>query len=229
MKGPFAARRIKQSLLLSLALTLSVAARAAEVPPSPAPSAAPLQSSPAASHAEAQPAAEPSPPAPRSAEDERLPFMAAERRASDGEAPSGAGMLARTFGALLLIAGLIAASAWGLKKFGGARFGAAAEDAPVLKVMSSVSLGDKRSLAVVRFGSRVLLVGSTPQSVTLIAEQASEGEAADRTDEADDGPPFRSVADFLADENRPPFADELARAAERNLRAPSGAGREQES
>jgi flagellar biogenesis protein FliO len=95
--------------------------------------------------------------------------------------------------------------------------------------MSSVSLGDKRSLAVVRFGSRVLLVGSTPQSVTLIAEQASEGEAAGRTDEADDGPPFRSVADFLADENRPPFADELARAAERNLRAPSGAGREQES
>jgi flagellar biogenesis protein FliO len=36
-------------------------------------------------------------------------------------------------------------------------------------VLTTVAIGDRRSLTVVRFGERTLLLGSTAQSVTLLA------------------------------------------------------------
>lgn len=104
--------------------------------------------------------------------DARLPFLAHDQ--SEAEAPGAGGLLLRTLGALLLIVGLIIAASWGIKRMGGARFGAAQTDAPELRVLASVALGDKRSLAIVRFGERNLLVGSTAQSITLLAEDAEE-------------------------------------------------------
>ncbi|HYE74505.1 MAG TPA: hypothetical protein VEF04_14295, partial [Blastocatellia bacterium] len=73
---------------------------------------------------------------PASTDNDRLPFMIEERQ--EAPAPSGAGLIMRTLGALMLIVGMIAAGAWALKKYGGSRFGSASPDAPALQVMSSV-------------------------------------------------------------------------------------------
>jgi len=56
---------------------------------------------------------------------DRLPFMADTDRESHEAAPSTTGLMLRTLGALLLIIGLIVAAAWGMKRFGGPRFGIA--------------------------------------------------------------------------------------------------------
>ena len=131
---------------------------------------------------------------------ERLPFMADNSTQQEQAAPSTGGLLLRTLGALLLIVGLIVAAAWGMKKFGGARFGKAVEDAPELSILNTVALGDKRSLAIVRFGNRNLLIGSTAQSITVLADDTvSEHE-------------FQSVADMLSTESYDSFANELATA-----------------
>jgi flagellar biosynthetic protein FliO len=115
--------------------------------------------------------------------------------------PSAVGLLLRTVGALLLIVGLIVAAAWGMKRFGGARFGAPKEDAPELAVLNSIALGERRSLAIVRFGQRTLLLGSTAQSITLLAETH------------DPAPRFQSVADILNETSSATFADELSTAS----------------
>ena len=85
-------------------------------------------------------------------------------------------LLFRTFGALLLIVGLIAASGWGLRKFGLARQKAKGEEAHSLTVVNTVALGDKKTLQVVKFGDRTLLIGSTSQGITLLAEEGYEVE-----------------------------------------------------
>jgi flagellar biosynthetic protein FliO len=147
---------------------------------------------------------EPAPVASPSPADDRLPFMATEEREGHGQPPSAMGLLVRTLGALLLIVGLIVAAAWGMKRFGGARFGTPLEDAPPLAVLNSLSLGERRSLTIVRFGDRTLLLGSTPQAVTLLAEAETENFS----------PQPRSVADILGDETPAVFSHELFRATE---------------
>jgi flagellar protein FliO/FliZ len=161
----------------------------------------------------AEPAATPL-PAESSAKsaDDRIPFMAQSGSEAGAEAPSAAGLLMRTLGALLLIIGLIAAAAWGLRRFGGARFGAPSEDAPELAVLTTISLGDKRSLAAVRFGGRLLLIGSTAQSITLLA--------------TDDPKPVwdvqaRSVADLLEEGETPSFEQSLIRAGQSMRNVPA--------
>lgn len=148
--------------------------------------------------------------------DDRLPFMTQSGSEAGAEAPSTGGLLVRTLGALLLIMGLIAAAAWGMRRFGGARFGAPSADAPELAVLTTISLGDKRSLAAVRFGERLLLIGSTAQSITLLA-----------TDEARPvwNVQARSVADLLEDGETPSFEQSLVRAGQRirNVHALSNA------
>jgi flagellar biosynthetic protein FliO len=141
--------------------------------------------------------------APQPAND-RLPFMMADERDSREQPPSAAGLLLRTLGALLLIVGLIVAAAWGMKRFGGARFGTPQEDAPPLAVLNSLSLGDRRSLTIVRFGERTLLLGSTAHAVTLLAEAETD----------DFTPRARSVADILNDEKPAAFSQELFSATE---------------
>lgn len=145
--------------------------------------------------------------------DERLPFMAADRERtgelSGAEQPSVAGLLLRTLGALLLIVGMIVFATWWLRRYGGARFGRAVKDAPVLEVLSTVPLGERRSLSVVRFGSSTLLIGSTAQGLTLLA---TEAQANDEPKEESRVPARVSVADLLEREAAPDFAHELAQA-----------------
>jgi len=151
-------------------------------------------------------AALPSPTAaasPQSADD-RLPFMAGEESASREQPPTATGLLIRTLGALLLIVGLIVAAAWGMKRFGGARFGTPQENAPPLAILNSLSLGERRSLTIVRFGDRTLLLGSTANSVTLLAE----------ADTDDLTPPARTVAEILNDDKPAIFSQALFNATE---------------
>ncbi|MFN7945208.1 MAG: flagellar biosynthetic protein FliO [Blastocatellia bacterium] len=163
-------------------------------------------------------------PSPQSARqeqpgDDRLPFMASqrtrERELTGTEQPSVAGLLLRTFGALLLIVGLIFAGAWWVRRYGGARFGQGRKDAPALEVLSTVSLGERRSLSVVRFGQSTLLIGSTAQGLTLLATRpADEAQA----EEAGHTPARVSVADLLSrEETRTEFEQELAQAELRNV------------
>jgi flagellar biosynthetic protein FliO len=142
-----------------------------------------------------------------SANDDRLDFMIHDEHGTNVEQPSSIGMMARALGALLLVIGLLVASAWCLRRLKGKTFSGSREDAQ-LTVLTTVSIGDKRSLTVVRFGERTLLLGSTQQSVTLLA-----------TDDDDSLPPVespaRSVAEVLsaseddAPTQPPSFAAEL--------------------
>ncbi len=80
-----------------------------------------------------------------------------------------------------------------------------------MNVITTISIGDRRSLTVVRFGERTLLVGSTPQSFTLLASDDCESLLPFSFEESSP----RSVADVLsASEGReinpsPSFAAEL--------------------
>ncbi len=139
-------------------------------------------------------------------ENEGLPFMQKKTTPALKQTSSG-GYLLKTLGATFLILGLIFFGAWGLKKLGLGNFKTNDDDsAPDLTILSSVSPGSGRTLSVVRFGERTLLVGSTAQSFTLLA------------DESDENPPFegnpRSVAEMLAEDNAS-FDDELKQAEQR--------------
>lgn len=163
-------------------------------------------------------------PSPQSARqeqpgDDRLPFMASERtrerELTGAEQPSVAGLLLRTFGALLLIVGLILAGAWWVRRYGGARFGQGRQDAPALEILSTVSLGERRSLSVVRFGHATLLIGATAQGITLLATRPNEETLAE---EVTHTPARVSVADLLSrEETRTEFEQELAQAELRTV------------
>lgn len=105
--------------------------------------------------------------------DDRLPFMTASQDGADGDQPSSLGLLARTFGALLLVIGLLIASVWCLRRIKGGPFTSSNEDAH-LSVLKSVAIGDRRSLIVVRFDDKTLLLGATPQSITVLASDEYE-------------------------------------------------------
>jgi flagellar biosynthetic protein FliO len=137
-------------------------------------------------------------------DDDRLPFMQHENAPESADSAGTGGIILKTFGAMLIIVGLIFFAAWGLKKFGFGSKASSKADAPELAIVSTVTVGSGRTISTVKFGNRVLLVGSTPQSFTLLADGA----------DAFDGEPYpvqpRSVAEMLAAEES--FADEFAKA-----------------
>ncbi len=110
---------------------------------------------------------------------------------SESQEPGSGGLLLKTLGAMLLIVGLIFFGAWGAKKLGFGGIRSSVNDGD-LAILSSVSLGNGRTILTVRFGERVLVVGSTPQSFTLLAEDA--GNDKDLLQNS------RSVAEMLAEE-----------------------------
>lgn len=144
--------------------------------------------------------------APPMNESDRLSFMQDERATTVAESSAGS-LLLRTLGAMLLIVGLIFCGAWGLKKFG-VNFGLFSADkqisldSPDLAILNSVNLGGGRTLSVVKFGSRNLLVGSTAQSFTLLADETENAENTLSVVSQN-----RSVSDLLAQETNS-FAEE---------------------
>jgi flagellar biogenesis protein FliO len=139
---------------------------------------------------------------------ERLPFKLNDRNEMASEAPSASGLLLRTFGALLLIVGCIAAAGWALRYFGIIQFGKPQSEVAGLKVLDTVPLGERRTLTLVKFGERTLLIGATSQGLTLLAEQTDEAEP-----EGGYMPTVRTVTDLLDVNAAPPFEQELTRAA----------------
>ncbi|CAN5432020.1 hypothetical protein BH10ACI2_BH10ACI2_13650 [soil metagenome] len=127
------------------------------------------------------------------AEGDHLPFMQQEQSTAGAE-PSSGGLMIKTIGAMLLVVGLIFFAAWGFKKLGlgGPKSGAATDDLE-LTILSTVSMGNGRTISTLRFGERILLVGSTAESFTLLAEE-SEGPQMS-------GQSSRSVAEMLAEES----------------------------
>ena len=131
-------------------------------------------------------------------EDEAIPFMREQEKEAQASGVTTGGLLVKTLGAMLLIVGLIFFGAWGLKKVGFNPLKKQADaDVPDLSVLSSVSLGTNRTLSVVKFGERVLLVGSTAQSFTLLADKGEM--TADEEEFSSSNP--RSVGEMLAEES----------------------------
>lgn len=137
-------------------------------------------------------------------ENDRLPFMQTAETGDPAE-PSSSGLLIKTIGAMLLVVALIFAGAWVAKKagFGGTKV-SVSEDNPALAVLTSVSMGSGRTISTVRFGDRFLLIGVTPQAITLLAEETKDVPLQSS----------RSVAEMLAEENGS-FVDEFENARAR--------------
>jgi flagellar biogenesis protein FliO len=130
-------------------------------------------------------------------EEDSIPFMREQEKEAQTSGVSTGGLLIKTLGAMFLIVGLIFFGAWGLKKVGFNPLKKNVEtDAPDLAVLSSVSLGTNRTLSVVKFGEKILLVGATAQSFTLLADRGETTSAADELALASP----RSVVEMLAEE-----------------------------
>jgi flagellar biogenesis protein FliO len=142
------------------------------------------------------------------ASDDRLSFMPHEEAKESADSVSTGGIILKTFGAMLIIVGLIFFAAWGLKKFGFGNKSNAHADAPELTIVSTVTVGSGRTISSIKFGSRVLLVGSTPQSFTLLADGPDDNYDGAFPAAASIGP--RSVAEMLEAEES--FDKEFAKA-----------------
>lgn len=177
-------------VLLTLTLTLAVAASLPTLCPAQAKQAEPPP----------QAAVEPL------GEGDPIPFMRTEPAAAPEE-PSSAGLLVKTIASMAFIIGLIFLGAWGAKKLGYGTKAAGVADAAQLAVLTSVSLGNGRTVSAIQFADRILLVGSTPQSFTLLAEDDGPGQTHGRLVP-------RSVGELLAEDN-PAFGDKLTQAETR--------------
>lgn len=142
---------------------------------------------------------------------DRLPFRLNDRTEAAPQAPSLTGLLLRTFGALLFIVGLIAAAGWALRYFGIINFGKPQSETAGLKVINTLPLGERRSLMTVKFGERTLLIGATPQGLTLLAEQAEQAEP-ELPGNYVPIPTMQTVTDLLGVRAGYQFEDEMAQA-----------------
>ncbi|MFM9904713.1 MAG: FliO/MopB family protein [Pyrinomonadaceae bacterium] len=136
-------------------------------------------------------------------ENDRVSFMQTGET-PEAQEPGSGGLLLKTIGAMLLIVGLIFAGAWLAKKVGvGGSRSNGSSDEMSLAILSSVSLGNGRTISTVRFGERVLLVGSTTQAFTLLGEEKPFDASLLHNS--------RSVAEMLEEENDS-FGSEFDRA-----------------
>lgn len=139
-------------------------------------------------------------------EDDRLPFMQNQPNRVVEET-SSTGLFLKTLGAMFVIVGLIFGGAWLARKLGFSNMPAGEQDPEhALAVIRTVALGTGRSVSTVRFGDRVLLVGSTPQNINVLAEVPVESDNVNHV--------RRSVAEMLV-EHDSGFAAELELAEER--------------
>ncbi len=136
-------------------------------------------------------------------ENERITFLQTDQ-APDAPEPGSGSLILKTLGSMALIVGLIFAGAWAVRKLGiGGVRPDTSTDGIALTVLSTVSLGSGRSISTIRFGDRVLVVGSTAQEFTLLAEETVASEPGYGQS--------RSVAEMLA-ENNDSFDKEFSRA-----------------
>lgn len=145
------------------------------------------------------------------AKDDKLPFKLNDRKETPVPPPSALGLVVRTIGALLLIVGMVFGAAWLLKRFDLMPFNTAKDEANGLKVVSTVRLGERRALSVVKFGEKTLLIGTSPEGLTLLSEQDE-----DIPVPAPQPGNARTVTDLLAHGTEQNFEREFARATTPN-------------
>lgn len=73
----------------------------------------------------------------------------------------------QSFAAVLIVLGLVFALAWFARR---GAFGGIASRGRAVVVESAISLGERRSLVIVAVEGRRLLLGMTPQQVSLVTE-----------------------------------------------------------
>jgi flagellar protein FliO/FliZ len=84
-------------------------------------------------------------------------------------------------GGLALILGVLFLGVWLLKRFG-PKAGLGMFQRGDLKLEGQLGLGPKKSVAVVQFLNKVLVLGVTDERITLLTELEEEDEAAERKD-----------------------------------------------
>ena len=84
---------------------------------------------------------------------------------ADGLAGGGPSLSGQAFLSVFVVVGIVGAAAWALRRTNAVRRG----KLPIA-VETAVSLGERRSLVVVSVEGRRLLLGLTPQSVSLVTE-----------------------------------------------------------
>jgi len=74
----------------------------------------------------------------------------------------------RAFGGMGLVLCLLLGAYFGLRKFAPGYFPKTASDGKNLKIVESIGMGDRRSIALVEVGEKRFLIGSTPQQINLL-------------------------------------------------------------
>ena len=74
----------------------------------------------------------------------------------------------QAFGGMGLVLCLLAGLYFGIRKFAPGYFPKAASDGKNLKIVESLGMGDRRSIALVEVGDKRFLIGSTPQQINLL-------------------------------------------------------------
>lgn len=170
-------------------------------------------------------------PLPIMKEGDSLPFMQKKTLETPTQATTSTSLLTKTFGALFIVLGILFFGVWGLKKAGVIKSSnETLENSPELAILSSVSPQNGQTISIVQFGKQTLLVGSTANSFTLLANAGeiltNNNERLEKIiEETNDNFDFenkpRSVSDLLAEEDESDvFKEELKKAQSRisNLR-----------
>lgn len=152
---------------LFLGISTNLAVRAAGVA-TPSPDAPPVTEATPPPATPSQPA-QPTPEPVTFPLKESPPLFSETNSNQPAPEPPGIGsLLGRTVLVLGSVIAVLVSLAWGLQRYGvnrAAQFGA--QD--LLTVLKVVPLGERRFLSVVRFGDQILLLGSTAQSITVLA------------------------------------------------------------
>ena len=75
--------------------------------------------------------------------------------------------------AFAIVLGLMALSAYGARRFFGARIGRTGKG-PFMRVQSSISLGVKKEIALVEVGNQLIVVGVTPGQISFLTRIKKE-------------------------------------------------------
>jgi len=74
----------------------------------------------------------------------------------------------RAFGGMGLVLCLLLGAYFGIRKFAPGYFPKMASDGKNLKIVESLGMGDRRTIALVEVGNKRFLIGSTPQQINLL-------------------------------------------------------------
>ena len=108
----------------------------------------------------------------------------------------------RAFGSMGIVLCLLISAYWGIRKIAPGYFAKVSTGGKNLKIVESIGMGDRRSIALIEVGGKRFLVGSTTQQInlltalpehfSLLAEDAEVNAAGDEGDK----PVFRNLFDM---------------------------------